>query len=151
MRVGTVTTLALRSHLYEQLDGQVGEVAKRAAGGPGHGEPLPRFMGEEDPLDLVTKGPKGIGTIGVTIEGDRVTEGIVSKRTTRNGVPTSEATPLTAAPAAGPRPARAPTAPAAFPAAVRRARTARVPAGMRRPAPAPTPRPACPEAARAAA
>ncbi|MET7291849.1 HAMP domain-containing sensor histidine kinase [Streptomyces griseoloalbus] len=95
--IGTVTTLALRSHLYEQLDGQLGEVAKRAAGGPGHGEPLPRFMGEEDPLDFVTKGPQGIGTIGVTIEGDRVTEGIVSKRKTENGVPTSEATGLTAA------------------------------------------------------
>ncbi|MEU8466639.1 HAMP domain-containing sensor histidine kinase [Streptomyces sp. NPDC029006] len=31
--IGTVTTLALRSHLYDQLDGQLHEVGARAAGG----------------------------------------------------------------------------------------------------------------------
>lgn len=30
--IGTVTTVALRSHLYEQLDGQVREVAARVSG-----------------------------------------------------------------------------------------------------------------------
>lgn len=29
--IGTVTTVALRSHLYEQLDGQVREVAARVS------------------------------------------------------------------------------------------------------------------------
>jgi two-component system OmpR family sensor kinase len=33
--IGTVTTLALRTHLYDQLDNKVGEIAMRAAGG-GH-------------------------------------------------------------------------------------------------------------------
>src|SRR3954468_22484797 len=32
--IGTVTTLALRSHLYDQLDGKVQETAMRAAGRP---------------------------------------------------------------------------------------------------------------------
>ncbi|WP_459737880.1 ATP-binding protein [Streptomyces sp. E-15] len=31
--IGTVTTLALRTHLYDQLDDKVGEIAMRAAGG----------------------------------------------------------------------------------------------------------------------
>lgn len=95
--IGSVTTLALRSHLYEQLDGQVGEVAKRAAGGPEKDGPPPQLLRGEDPLDFVTMGPQGIGTIGVTIEDGRVTDGIVSKRKTENSVPTSEATQLTEA------------------------------------------------------
>ena len=33
--IGTVTTLALRSHLYDQLDGRLGEVSARASGGFG--------------------------------------------------------------------------------------------------------------------
>ncbi|MFE1427249.1 sensor histidine kinase [Streptomyces fungicidicus] len=92
--IGTVTTLALRSHLYEQLDGQVAEVAKRAAGGPAKDEPLPRFPGDDGPLDFVTMGPQGIGTIGVTVEDGKATDGIVSERKTQDGVPTSQATPL---------------------------------------------------------
>ncbi|MFI2377881.1 sensor histidine kinase [Streptomyces sp. NPDC018964] len=95
--IGSVTTLALRSHLYEQLDGQVSEVAKRAAGGPEKNGPPPQLLRGEDPLDFVTMGPQGIGTIGVTIEDGRVTDGIVSKLKTQDGVPTSEATRLTAA------------------------------------------------------
>ena len=39
--IGTVTALALRSHLYEQLDGQLREVAMRATGGPAHDGPRP--------------------------------------------------------------------------------------------------------------
>ncbi|MEZ3181112.1 HAMP domain-containing histidine kinase [Streptomyces pimonensis] len=93
--IGAVTTVALRSHLYEQLDGQVGEAAKRAAGGPGNGEPPPQMPRGEDPLEFVTKGPQRIGTIGVAIQGGQVTDGIVSKDKTENGVPTSEATQLT--------------------------------------------------------
>ncbi|WP_121710081.1 HAMP domain-containing sensor histidine kinase [Streptomyces sp. E5N91] len=37
--IGTVTTVALRSHLYEQLDGQVREVAARVSGFGPPGEP----------------------------------------------------------------------------------------------------------------
>lgn len=39
--IGTVTTVALRSHLYEQLDGQVREVAARVSGFGPPGEPGP--------------------------------------------------------------------------------------------------------------
>ncbi|OKK10294.1 sensor histidine kinase [Streptomyces sp. CB02400] len=95
--IGTVTTLALRSHLYEQLDDQVSEVADRAVGGPEKDGPPPQLLRGENPLDFVTMGPQRIGTIGVTIEEGRVTDGIVSKRKTQDGVPTSEATQLTAA------------------------------------------------------
>ncbi|CAL9507255.1 putative sensor histidine kinase TcrY [Streptomyces sp. enrichment culture] len=95
--IGTVTTVALRSHLYDQLDGRVGEVAKRAAGGPRDGGPPPQPMGDEGPLDFVTKGPQGIGTIGVTVEDGRVTDGIVSKSRTENEVRTPEAAALTTA------------------------------------------------------
>ncbi|NUP24519.1 MAG: HAMP domain-containing histidine kinase [Streptomyces sp.] len=42
--IGTVTTLALRSHLYEQLGGQLTEVADRAAGKPPGADP-----GKNDP------------------------------------------------------------------------------------------------------
>ncbi|WP_249417011.1 cell wall metabolism sensor histidine kinase WalK [Streptomyces sp. TS71-3] len=94
--IGTVTTIALRSHLYEQLDGQLGELGARAAGphafasqgGQGdqgdqgdrgdQGErppvpPLPGAAGlpRHDPLDFVSKGPQELGTIGATLDGDR--------------------------------------------------------------------------------
>ncbi|MGW2298318.1 sensor histidine kinase [Streptomyces violaceorubidus] len=39
--IGTVTTVALRSHLYEQLDGQVREVAARVSGFGPPGDPGP--------------------------------------------------------------------------------------------------------------
>ncbi|MET7478093.1 HAMP domain-containing sensor histidine kinase [Streptomyces sp. NPDC005648] len=39
--IGTVTTLALRSHLYEQLDGKVKDVGMRAVGGRLDGKQLP--------------------------------------------------------------------------------------------------------------
>ncbi|PZT69128.1 two-component sensor histidine kinase [Streptomyces sp. SW4] len=78
--IGTVTTLALRAHLYEQLDRQVGEVAKRAAGPADPRLPLPDPRGgQQDPLDFVTMGPPGVGTIGATVEDGRVTEGVRSE------------------------------------------------------------------------
>ncbi|MFE2352979.1 ATP-binding protein [Streptomyces parvulus] len=62
--IGTVTTLALRSHLYEQLDGQVAEVAMRVSGFRPPGEP--RAGGGPQRMDLaefVTRGPQPRGTI----------------------------------------------------------------------------------------
>ena len=38
--IGTVTTIAFRSYLYDQLDTQVGDIAKRA-GGPAAGQRRP--------------------------------------------------------------------------------------------------------------
>ncbi|WP_149547839.1 sensor histidine kinase [Streptomyces marokkonensis] len=89
--IGTVTTLALRSHLYEQLDGQLREVAMRAAGGPVDGRPRPEPLNQDDPLDFVTKGPQGFGVIGATVEHGRVTDGVVSNKKVVNGVNTPEA------------------------------------------------------------
>ncbi|WAX79016.1 sensor histidine kinase [Streptomyces sp. KMM 9044] len=93
--IGTVTTLALRSHLYEQLDGQLHEVAMRAVGGPDDGRPWPQHLDDQDPLEFVVTGPQGIGTIGATVEDDRVTDGTVSNSKEENGFTTPEAEPLT--------------------------------------------------------
>ncbi|MGQ5225367.1 HAMP domain-containing sensor histidine kinase [Streptomyces sp. yara] len=91
--IGTVTALALRSHLYEQLDGQLREVAMRATGGPlGDG---PRPGPPRDPLDFVTRGPQMFGTVGATAVNGTVTDGVVSKSREVNGVRTPEAGRLT--------------------------------------------------------
>ncbi|MFD7685885.1 sensor histidine kinase [Streptomyces sp. NPDC059781] len=94
--IGSVTTLALRSHLYEQLDGQLREVAMRAAGGPVGERPRPDLLNQEDPLDFVVKGPQGFGTVGAVVEDGTVTEGIVSESKAENGFTTPEAADLSA-------------------------------------------------------
>ncbi len=93
--IGTVTTPALRSRLYEQLDGQVREAAMRAAGGPVGGRPLPEPLRQDGPLGFVTEGPQGFGVIGTTVEDGRVTEGVVSNKKVVNGVTAPEAGDLT--------------------------------------------------------
>ncbi|MEU7581875.1 ATP-binding protein [Streptomyces sp. NPDC041068] len=74
--IGTVTTIALESHLYDQLDGVLGDVAKRAAGPavpPGAG-PLPEGGSgpgtHADPLEFVSRGPQELGTIGAEVGQD---------------------------------------------------------------------------------
>ncbi|MFE5815825.1 ATP-binding protein [Streptomyces sp. NPDC056479] len=105
--IGTVTTLALRTHLYEQLDGQLSEVAARASGafrppdqpqdGAGHDQ------GKKEPkevilTDFVTKGPQPSGTIGAKVENGSVTEAKVGDKTRDdNGVPQMTAGALTEA------------------------------------------------------
>lgn len=80
--IGTVTTIALRSHLYEQLDGSLGAVAMRASGPqpkPGEGLPGGITADSGDPLRFVSKGPQELGTIGAVVEGDgSVGEALVS-------------------------------------------------------------------------
>ncbi|MDT0389297.1 sensor histidine kinase [Streptomyces dubilierae] len=77
--IGTVTTLALRSHLYEQLDGQLHEVAARAALSP------PKDPGRDggDALtqpkrssltDFVTKGPQPSGTVAAEIRDGKIAD-----------------------------------------------------------------------------
>ncbi|MEW2264786.1 HAMP domain-containing sensor histidine kinase [Streptomyces sp. NPDC047853] len=63
--IGTVTTVALRSHLYEQLDGQVHEVAMRVSGFKPPGDPEPGGDGRQriDLDEFVTRGPQPRGTI----------------------------------------------------------------------------------------
>ncbi|WP_371528306.1 HAMP domain-containing histidine kinase [Streptomyces sp. NBC_01283] len=72
--IGTVTTIALSSHLYQQLDGTLGAVAMRAKGGPlpKPGEDVPGGIADDagDPLRFVSKGPQEVGTIGAVVEDD---------------------------------------------------------------------------------
>ncbi|WP_405888221.1 HAMP domain-containing histidine kinase [Streptomyces sp. NBC_01136] len=87
--IGTVTTLALRSHLYDQLDVQVTDVARRAAGGgPKPGDLGPNGNGTglgnpngtsstgsndlttDEKLNFVTKGPTQPKTIVAAIGKD---------------------------------------------------------------------------------
>lgn len=85
--IGTVTTLALRSHLYEQLDGRLREVAARASGfmppdAHRSGDHAPALQpGKEiDPTDFVTRGPQPPGTILATVDDGSVTEAKVGKK-----------------------------------------------------------------------
>ncbi|MFJ6085437.1 sensor histidine kinase [Streptomyces sp. NPDC092369] len=60
--IGTVTTLALRSHLYDQLDGKVQETAMRAAGRPlgnNQGNGLGNLPGAQNGTS--TSGGKSLG------------------------------------------------------------------------------------------
>ncbi|MER6995249.1 HAMP domain-containing sensor histidine kinase [Streptomyces sp. NPDC000410] len=68
--IGTVTTVALRSYLYGQLDGQLQGLARRAAVPP---------PGPDDPLRFVMAGGAPLGTVGVEISADgALGDGIVS-------------------------------------------------------------------------
>nr|WP_306965606.1 HAMP domain-containing sensor histidine kinase [Streptomyces afghaniensis] len=66
--IGTVTTLALRSHLYEQLNGQVADAGKRLSG------PMkPGGENDSDLLDRITgfvRGPAQPGTIAAEAGAD---------------------------------------------------------------------------------
>ncbi|MEV8318036.1 HAMP domain-containing sensor histidine kinase [Streptomyces sp. NPDC059900] len=80
--IGTVTTIALRSHLYEQLDNSLHAVAMRASGPmPKPGEDIPGGLSDDsgDPLRFVSKGPQEVGTIGAVVEKDgSVGEALIS-------------------------------------------------------------------------
>ncbi|MDX2601632.1 HAMP domain-containing sensor histidine kinase [Streptomyces caniscabiei] len=95
--IGTVTTVALRSHLYGQLDDSVSQVAGRAAGvGPKNlppGATQPKPDGGRDPLkkdndppdleEFVTRGPQQmIGTIAAKVTEGTAVEGMVGKEST---------------------------------------------------------------------
>ncbi|MFF0460501.1 sensor histidine kinase [Streptomyces mexicanus] len=92
--IGTVTTLALRSHLYEQLDERLGEVAARASGvmppdahqGTGHAPQLQPGK-EVDLTEFVTRGPQPQGTIVAAVDGGSVTEAQFGKKTSDNNIP----------------------------------------------------------------
>ncbi|GAA3123941.1 HAMP domain-containing sensor histidine kinase [Streptomyces rectiviolaceus] len=88
--IGTVTTIALHSHLYDQLDGSLGAVAIRASGpqpkpgNDGHGG-LPAEP--DDPLRFVSKGPQELGTIGAVVESDgSVGQALISTDNESGGV-----------------------------------------------------------------
>ncbi|MFD4685799.1 ATP-binding protein [Streptomyces sp. NPDC058461] len=64
--IGTVTTLALRSHLYEQLDDSLREAAARVSGGPAPTDPLHEGAGNSDGDG---DGHKSDGTSGADANG----------------------------------------------------------------------------------
>ncbi len=87
--IGTVTTLALRSHLYEQLDGRLDEVTARAAGfggGPPGSDPHKKNETGNKPLptfnlsDFVTHGPESESMIAAKVQNGVITEAKVSKK-----------------------------------------------------------------------
>ncbi|MET8247518.1 HAMP domain-containing sensor histidine kinase [Streptomyces sp. NPDC005202] len=104
--IGTVTTLALRSHLYEQLDRQLNEVAARASGGfrppdahkDGVGVPEQQRGKKVDLTEFVTRGPQPQGTIAAKVENGSVIDARVGKKANDdNNVPQMNAKSLTEA------------------------------------------------------
>ncbi|MEU4653598.1 HAMP domain-containing sensor histidine kinase [Streptomyces sp. NPDC023723] len=103
--IGSVTTLALRSHLYEQLDGQLGEVAMRASGDftppgsptdTGKGSGSDGVVGDAKPdaqkddgqkldemtdvTDFVSHGPQPGATIAAKVVDGEITEAAYGKK-----------------------------------------------------------------------
>jgi two-component system OmpR family sensor kinase len=85
--IGTVTTLALRSHLYEQLDGQVDDAGKRLSAPfkPGGGNDSSGT--EEDRLEVfVTKGPTQVDTVAAEVGTDgAVTRAVIAEQQSDDG------------------------------------------------------------------
>ncbi len=100
--IGTVTTLALRSHLYDQLDGQLHEVSMRASGnfplpdvpkggtgGTGGGDSkdrsnVPGALKPGKPIkitDFVKRGPQPPGTIAAELTKGVITDAKVGQKT----------------------------------------------------------------------
>ncbi|MER8113527.1 HAMP domain-containing sensor histidine kinase [Streptomyces sp. NPDC094031] len=86
--IGTVTTLALRSHLYTQLDGRLDEVGKRASGAfapPGQGKGPGGPGGGQAPTGIelgqfVALGPQPQYTVVAVVSDGTATEGKVGRK-----------------------------------------------------------------------
>lgn len=74
--IGTVTTIVLRSYLYGQLDTQLKDVARRAAGPPGGHRFTDPY--DTDPLGFLRSGGQPIGTVGAVTDGSRLADAAVS-------------------------------------------------------------------------
>ncbi|MEU0332373.1 HAMP domain-containing sensor histidine kinase [Streptomyces sp. NPDC006193] len=95
--IGTVTALALRSHLYEQLDGQVAEAGKRLSGPVRPG--AARDPAAADRLTGFVRGPTQPGTVAAEIGADgTVTRAVIAEQATAENGPfqRNEAVALTA-------------------------------------------------------
>jgi two-component system OmpR family sensor kinase len=110
--IGTVTTLALRSHLYEQLDGHLGEVAARASGifhppgklgetgktGEGGGRFGQRQGTGPDLGEFVRQGPQPPGTIAAKVEDGGITDARIGEKSKDdNDIPQMSVKKLTSA------------------------------------------------------
>ncbi|MFB9738114.1 ATP-binding protein [Streptomyces thermocoprophilus] len=85
--IGTVTTLALRQHLIDQLDDKVRDVAMRAAGGhaPGGAGPDDPQVTPRTPAEkvtrLVTQGPTQPKTIAAYVDRGTISSAAIAERT----------------------------------------------------------------------
>ncbi|MET7573431.1 HAMP domain-containing sensor histidine kinase [Streptomyces sp. NPDC005492] len=111
--IGTVTTVALRSHLYDQLGDKLSEVSIRASGGFGQppegqtqGSSNPPSEKEQQPkgkavnlVDFVSRGPQPEGTVAASVKKGSITDGKVGQKSTNSntGVSGMSGKPLTAA------------------------------------------------------
>ncbi|MFD4728433.1 sensor histidine kinase [Streptomyces seoulensis] len=89
--IGTVTTLALHEHLYQQLNGKVGEMAERAVGrphlNPGAPDPaaaaLAAGVATESPAErvttLLTRGPLQPQSLAAYVRDGSIVSGAVSE------------------------------------------------------------------------
>ncbi|MFJ2828551.1 ATP-binding protein [Streptomyces sp. NPDC087263] len=95
--IGTVTTIALQNHLYEQLDSQLGEAAMRATGGPlkpGGGNPdanipnnqLPgansNSTSQDNTFEFLTRGPSQENTIAAVVKNGAISDAVISQEKT---------------------------------------------------------------------
>ncbi|MFI8517345.1 sensor histidine kinase [Streptomyces sp. NPDC085481] len=77
--IGTVTTIAFRSYLYDQVDDQLRAVSNRAAGPPNLSPvPMPWSAGSHEPRDFVTGPGAPLGTVGAAVVAGQVSSGSVS-------------------------------------------------------------------------
>ncbi|MFC8199328.1 sensor histidine kinase [Streptomyces sp. NPDC060006] len=101
--IGTVTTIALSSHLYKQLDDSLRDAAMRAAGplNPGGDQPGPGGGGDKLKKSLtafVSQGLQPSGTVAAKVTDGSITESKVGKKTKGDdGIPDVEPQSLTAA------------------------------------------------------
>ncbi|MEU5700504.1 sensor histidine kinase [Streptomyces aurantiacus] len=100
--IGTVTTIALRSHLYEQLDDTLRDTGMRAAGPlhPGGDQPGPRGDDKQKRTlsEFVTQGPQPSGTVAAEVTDGSITDAQVGKKTkSDDGIPDVDPQPLTSA------------------------------------------------------
>ncbi|MGY0060141.1 sensor histidine kinase [Streptomyces sp. LZ34] len=98
--IGTVTTIALHTYLYDQVDKQLSGVAMRVAGPPFDDVKGPRPGGQwqEDIRDVVAGPGQPMGTVAAEVEGSAFGEGAISSQhESSTGEPKISGSYLTAA------------------------------------------------------
>ncbi|WP_428953670.1 ATP-binding protein [Streptomyces sp. cg35] len=84
--IGTVTTLALHSYLYGQLDDKVGQVVRMAGGGGGPEGREPGGQARAHDLSFLgLPGPGGQYTVGALVDDGSLTQAAISDRDSLTG------------------------------------------------------------------
>ncbi|MDX3227098.1 HAMP domain-containing sensor histidine kinase [Streptomyces sp. ME19-01-6] len=80
--IGTVTTIALHTYLYDQVDKQLSGVSMRVAGPPFDIGKDPRSGGQwkDDIRDVVAGPGQPVGTVAVKVEGSALGDGAISSQ-----------------------------------------------------------------------